>query len=198
MTMTLLMLTGYFSSLIAGILLGLLGGGGGLLTVPILILMFGLNPMAATASSFFIVGITSGLGVVVYHKRQKIDYRMGFIFTFFALVSGLIVRYWMHFELPETGLRISGVSLSRDEFVWTMNCALMLIAGIKMLIRNKEARKRYTDKSHILIPFAAILIGCISAVAGIGGGFLIVPVLLTFTHMTFRAAVGTSLLIISI
>jgi uncharacterized protein len=172
-------------ALLVGVSLGLLGGGGAILTVPILTAVAGVEPRAAIASSLLVVGATSAVGLLQHARAGRVRWRVGALFGTAGAV-GAVVGGLVGARLPTTLLML-GLA------------ATMVAAAIAMLRR----RDRSPDEAPAA-PRAALLllqglaVGALSGLVGAGGGFLIVPALVLLAGLPAAAAVATSLMIIAI
>jgi uncharacterized membrane protein YfcA len=187
---------GYISALLIGITLGIIGGGGSILTVPILVYLFHQKPEQATGYSLFIVGFTSSIGAIRHYILGNIKLQSALYFAIPSTLSLLLVR---KFILPLVPNQIGGiglVSINKDNLLLFVFALLMLAASVSMIRPSKNETNSLAVKPLQLSKIGA-LVGCISGFLGAGGGFLIIPSLLFFGKLTMKQAVGTSLLIIS-
>ncbi|MEO7449428.1 MAG: sulfite exporter TauE/SafE family protein [Chitinophagaceae bacterium] len=195
-------LAGYIIAVLIGVSLGLIGGGGSILTVPVLVYLMGVDPVLATTYSLFIVGTTSLVGGTKAYMNKLVDFRAVSLFGIPSILTVFIAR---HFILPfiPAQMVVAGHALKRGDFLMLLFALLMLIAAISM-IRNYEkediglpAENVSHDKIlSLLIP--GLLIGLVTGLLGAGGGFLIIPALVLFIKLPMKTAIGTSLLIIAI
>lgn len=172
-------------AVLVGISLGLLGGGGSILTVPILTYVLGMPPREAIAASLFIVGVTSVVGVFSHAKAHRVRWRIGLIFGGAGMVGA--------FAGGILGGYISGAILM-------LLFAVMMIATATAMIRGRRAAKTIDGEERKLllsrIIVDGLLVGLATGLVGAGGGFLIVPALSLLGGLPMAAAVGTSLLVI--
>jgi uncharacterized membrane protein YfcA len=193
-------LAGLAASLLIGLSLGLIGGGGSILTVPVLVYLFGVDPVMATAYSLFIVGLTSAVGVFPKYKEGLVDVRTGLIFGAPSIATVFLTRQWLVPNIPNTIWQI-------DDFVLTKSVMLMLIFAILMvaasvsMIRDPKTKTASTESqlsfNYPLIVLEGAIVGVLTGLVGAGGGFLIIPALVLLTKLPMKKAVGTSLLIIA-
>jgi uncharacterized membrane protein YfcA len=193
-------LAGLAASLLIGLSLGLIGGGGSILTVPVLVYLFGVDPVMATAYSLFIVGLTSAVGVFPKYKEGLVDVRTGLIFGAPSIATVFLTRQWLVPNIPNTIWQI-------DDFVLTKSVMLMLIFAILMvaasvsMIRDPKTKTASTESqlsfNYPLIVLEGAIVGALTGLVGAGGGFLIIPALVLLTKLPMKKAVGTSLLIIA-
>ncbi len=188
---------GYFISILIGIILGLIGAGGSILTLPMLVYIFHINPFEATSYSLFIVGITAFFGAFNYYKLGYLKIKSALIFALPSLLSLLFTRHYLLPKLPLTFFSIDGIEVSKDFFIMIVFAILMLMAAVSM-IRKSSTDATNTNVNYTKLGFLGFLIGFITGFLGAGGGFLIIPALLFFAKLTMKQAIGTSLFIICI
>ena len=179
---------GYFLGMLIGLSLGLLGGGGSILTVPILVYALEMDAKTSIALSLAIVGVTSLFGVFSHYKAGNVDLKIAGIFAPFAMVGTFL------------GAKLSQFMSGQVQLI--LFALIMLAASIFMLRGKKENSDQETQEQTALnIPVIAlegIVVGIVTGLVGVGGGFLIVPALVLLAKIPMKRAVGTSLLIISL
>ncbi|MBL7543164.1 MAG: sulfite exporter TauE/SafE family protein [Bdellovibrionaceae bacterium] len=190
---------GYTASLIMGITLGLVGGGGSILTVPIMVYLFHLSPTMATGHSLFIVGVTALTGSLMYIRKGHVDFNTGFLFAIPSVVGVNISRGLILPKIPETLIHIQGFILTKDILVMIAFATLMLVASYAMIKKRDEPKKNEIKPltRSLLLSSQGLIVGLIAGFVGAGGGFLIIPALVFFARLPMKVAVGTSLLIIA-
>lgn len=176
-------------AVLVGLSLGLLGGGGSILTVPILTYVLGMEPRAAIASSLFIVGVTSTVGLMTHARARRVRWKTGALFGIAGMVgafTGGFIGDW----IPGPVLMIL--------------FAVMMIATATAMIRRRtpSANEMQAQNDGAGLPLARILpvgflVGLATGLVGAGGGFLIVPALNLIGGLPMAAAVATSLLVIA-
>ncbi len=189
---------GFACAIVMGLILGLIGGGGSILTVPILVYLFGIAPTQASGQSLFVVGVTALFSAIAYFRRQQIDFKAALLFALPSLIGVSLARAWIIPALPETLLHINGWTLTKDLLIMVMFAALMLSASISMLKRSSSPTTHNKKQGPVKIALGALLIGLITGTVGAGGGFLIVPALIYLAGLDIKKAVGTSLTIMVI
>lgn len=199
--MEVLEIAGYGVSILIGVVLGLLGGGGSILTIPVLVYLFGVEPVLATGYSLFIVGTTSLVAAIPKYKQHLLNLKTGFLFGIPSIASMFITRKWIVPALPDPIFTVSGHALGKGTFILGLFAILMVLASYS-IIRGKSPdvahpRLVATIKWHWVM-LQGILIGFLTGLVGAGGGFLIIPALVLLTGLNIRIAVGTSLFIIAI
>ncbi len=201
-TMDIMLILGYAAALIIGLSLGLIGGGGSILTVPILVYLMGIEPVEATAYSLFIVGLTSLVSGSMYFRKGLVDLKTAIIFGIPAIVAVYATRRLLIPAIPEELFSIGELQVTRGILLMVLFAALMIFASISM-IRNKKPKpakltadgKRHFNYPAILAEGAVV--GMLTGLVGAGGGFLIIPALVLFSGLDMKMAVGTSLVIIA-
>ena len=111
-----------------GLILGLIGSGGSILSVPILVYLFGINPVTATAYSLFIVGTTSLIGSIKNLRDKLINYSSTFLFSFSAVITVYLTRKYVIHLIPETIINSGSLFLSKDQLIMLLFSLLMLVA----------------------------------------------------------------------
>lgn len=187
---------GYLASIIIGITLGLIGGGGSILTIPILVYLFQVSPKLATTYSLFIVGFTAAIGAVKHYRMGNIKLKSAMLFAFPSLITIIFVRKIILPLVPETIINFNGFVLTKDIFIMALFAVLMIAASYSMIKKSKETTITATE-SKLEVIIIGTLVGIVTGFLGAGGGFLIIPALLFFTGINMKQAVGTSLLIIA-
>jgi len=186
---------GLLLSLFIGVVLGLVGGGGSILTVPLVHYVFGESMLLATTYSLFIVAVSSGFGVLQRLKSDSIDFKNGLIFAIPSMLTAFSIRLWVMPQFPIT-FAIKDFEVSRDFVISILLVIVMFYTAIKTLAGGKKAVVTSSVSSITIILFG-VLTGLLSGFIGAGGGFIIVPILLRL-GLSMRRAVGTSMFIISI
>lgn len=186
----------YFLAAIMGFILGVLGGGGSILTVPILVYAAGVEPVKATGYSLFIVGITALTGVALNLRNSVVQYKQGLLFALPVFFVVYPVRSYILPLIPET-FSIGSIVLIKSTVIMLFFALVMFAAGVSMLLPN-NTKKTPEKKSSATILYSGLSVGMITSFVGAGGGFLIVPSLVLLLRLPMPAAVGTSLFIIAI
>ncbi|NBM17086.1 TSUP family transporter [Streptomyces sp. GC420] len=174
------------ASLLIGVSLGILGGGGSILTVPILVYLAGVETKQAIATSLFVVGVTSAAGVVSHARAGRVRWRTGLLFG----VAGMIGAYG--------GGRVA--EFIPGTVLLTAFGVMMLATAVAMIRGRKENPDKKVHQElpvlHVLVE--GIVVGLVTGLVGAGGGFLVVPALALLGGLPMSVAVGTSLLVISL
>jgi len=189
---------GYIASVCIGLVLGLMGGGGSILTIPILVYIFHIDIVVASAYSLFIVGITSFVGAILKYKQQRVNIKTGIYFAIPSIVSIFLTRKWLVPAIPEIVLQLDSFIVSKRLLLLGIFAILMVLASISMIKGRQEIENDDDRFRFWLVIVEGILIGALTGLVGAGGGFLIIPALVLLTGLNFKTAVGTSLFIIAI
>ncbi|MBL7829312.1 MAG: sulfite exporter TauE/SafE family protein [Saprospiraceae bacterium] len=192
---------GYFSSALIGVSLGLIGGGGSILTVPVLVYLFGVDPIVATAYSLFIVGSTSLVGALPKYKEGLVNLKTAVIFGIPSIAAVYATRAWLVPYIPDPVLTIGQFTLTKAMLLMGLFAVLMVFASFSM-IRGKKGAVSDTPTApqqfnYPMIMLEGTVVGVLTGLVGAGGGFLIIPALVLFSKLPMKQAVGTSLLIIA-
>jgi uncharacterized protein len=192
---------GYGLAILIGLLLSLLGGGGSIMTVPVLVYIFGFAPEVATAYSLLIVGSTSALASGHYLRLGLASVQTALFFSFPSFLMVFLTRKFLMPQLPAQIAQIGGFILTKNLLIMSTFAVLMLLSSRAMILPKKkietyqEATRRV---SYWLIFLEGLLVGLLTGFVGVGGGFLIIPVLTNFIKLPMKLAIGTSLTIIAI
>lgn len=190
---------GFTISVLMGISLGLLGGGGSIFTVPVLVYVFGINATLSSIYSNFTVGLIAGIGFYNYSLRKLIDFRCAFSFLLPALISIFYCKEYLVPALPDAFSFFDLIGISKSSLILLMTGILMLIAsGFMLKEKETQTTPSSTKNGSVLLSCSGLVIGGLTAFIGIGGGFLIVPALVVFGHLPMKKAIGTTLFIILI
>jgi uncharacterized membrane protein YfcA len=193
-------LLGYAASFVMGLGLGLMGGGGSILTVPIMVYLFGLTPTIATGYSLFVVGITAMMGSALYLRKGEVQLKLGLLFAVPSIVGVNISRGVIIPNIPDIILELNGFALTKEILIMATFAALMIVASYPM-IKGPETKKSSDVQSSsrvALVAFYGLIVGIIAGFVGAGGGFMIIPALVLLAGLKMRLAVGTSLMIIAL
>lgn len=188
--------TGYIASLFIGIALGMIGGGGSVLTIPILVYFFHIEPILATAYSLFIVGSTSTVGAFQKWLKREINFKVAIIFGLPSLITVYLIRKLVIPYIPEVIFLNNWITIQKGSLALVLFAILMISAAIGIL-KPQEIRRPVLPEVQGLV-LLGITVGIISGFLGAGGGFIIIPALIFYASLDIKTAVGTSLVIISL
>jgi len=185
---------GFLLSLLIGTILGMVGGGGSILTVPLVHYMFGESMLLATTYSLIVVSSASGVGVIQKMRKEEVDIKQGTIFLIPSMLTALAIRAWILPIIPST-FEVAGFSVSRDILIAVLLVLVMLYTGLRTLLSKGRIAKE--DTNPIIVVSFGVLTGVLSGFIGAGGGFIIVPILMRL-GLPIKKAIGTSMFIIAI
>jgi uncharacterized membrane protein YfcA len=177
-----------------GLALAILGGGGAILTVPILVFLFAVPATQATGYSLGIVGATGLVGAIQAQTQKSVRWPIVALYLPLSILSTLFVRSWVMPQLPKVLFEIGEHPVGRDSALMIVFACLLLMSARAMLKPKKVESAE--EPSLARIPFIGLGVGLISGLLGAGGGFLIVPALVLFASLEMPVAIGTSLTII--
>ncbi|MDB2550329.1 sulfite exporter TauE/SafE family protein [Rickettsiales bacterium] len=197
------MILGFISILLMGITLGLLGAGGSILTVPILVYLFKINPVLSTSYSLLLVGFTALIGAFLYFRKKQIDFSIAIKFAIPSIITVYLTRRFLLPAIPYE-FAIIGITIQKDLLILLLFALIMFLTSIFMIKNSSKAQGQDNKMillnphiKNILIIIESSLVGVITAIIGAGGGFLIVPALVLLNKANIKTAIGTSLLIIA-
>ena len=191
---------GYLASILIGIFLGLIGGGGSILTIPILVYLFHIEPVSAGAYSLFIVGATSLVGAWPKYQQGLVNIKTAIIFGIPSIVVIFIIRKFLLPAIPIQLGEFAGTPITKSFLMMLLFAALMITASLSMILSKSTTDSIPDSKQQFNYPMIlleGILVGLISGLLGAGGGFLIIPALVLLSKLSMKQAVGTSLIIIA-
>lgn len=197
--MDIIIIFGFLASLLIGMSLGLIGGGGSILTVPILVYLFGISPVVATAYSLFVVGGTSLVGSFSYMARGSISYKTALVFAIPSFTAVFLTRKFVVHQLPDVLFTFRDVVVPRDVAIMVFFALIMVSSAFSMIKNGKKLRPKRSGErfNYPMIAVQGLFEGTITGMVGAGGGFLIIPALVILAKLPMKKAVGTSLLIIA-
>lgn len=194
---------GYAAAVLMGGVLGLIGGGGSILTVPILVYLFKVPPVLATAYSLFIVGLTSIFGMASYIKARLVNFKVGIVFSIPAMIGVFSARKFIVPAIPAHLFDLGSMAISKDMAIMALFAIMMVMASISMIKPQKESKASSHGQiselqKALMVSLEGLVVGILTGLVGAGGGFLVIPVLVIFAGLDMKEAVATSLLVISI
>jgi uncharacterized membrane protein YfcA len=193
-------LLGYTSALVVGLLVGLAGGGGSILTVPIFVYVFGIPAVLATTYSLFVVGITSLVGSINHIWKKRVDLRVAMAFALPSFVTVFLSRRFLVPMIPDPIIQLGDFMLRKSDAILFFFAFVMLIAA-RAMIHNERPEAQSETNTHPRYGNLArdgMAVGLLTGTIGAGGGFLIVPMLVLLAGLPIRRAVATSVLIIAV
>ncbi|MET4105178.1 sulfite exporter TauE/SafE family protein [Hymenobacter sp. UYP22] len=194
--------TGYLAAVFIGLSLGIMGGGGSILTVPVLVYLMGVSPVLSTAYSLFVVGSTSVVGASGYFRKGLVSLKTALVFLGPSLAAVFAVRRLVMPAIPAELLTVGGLVVTKDLLVLVAFAGLMVGAAASM-IRSREpevplATGAQPPFNYPLVLGIGLVVGTLTGFVGAGGGFLIIPALVLGARLPMKLAVGTSLVIIAL
>ncbi|WP_250631006.1 sulfite exporter TauE/SafE family protein [Rhodoflexus caldus] len=192
---------GYLASILIGISLGLIGGGGSILTVPVLVYLFAVDAVTATAYSLFIVGLTSAVGSFDYFRKGLVNIRTAIVFGIPSIVAVFLTRAYIVPAIPKEIFSIGEFTVTKSLLLMVLFAVLMIAASYSMIKKDNKPAATETNGeqqfNYPLILIEGLVVGALTGLVGAGGGFLIIPALVVLSKLPMKEAVGTSLVIIA-
>jgi len=193
-------IAGYIASIFIGIALGLIGGGGSILTVPVLVYLFSVDAVLATAYSLFIVGATSVVGSFSYFKKGLVNIKTAILFGIPSIIAVFLTRAYIVPAIPNEILSVGDFVITKSIMLMLLFALLMIFASYSMIKKDKakkELEPQIQEFNYPLILLEGVVVGILTGLVGAGGGFLIIPALVILSKLPMKEAVGTSLVIIA-
>ena len=192
---------GYIGAILMGLSLGLIGGGGSILTVPILVYLFHVDAVIATAYSLFIVGLTSLVGSISHMKLGNIHWKTALVFGIPSIISVFLTRLYLVPAIPNPLFSVGTFTVAKPMALLVLFAVIMILAAYSMI---KPAKKSAETSANGVVEFnfplilaEGFIVGVVTGLVGAGGGFLIIPALVLLAKLPMKQAVGTSLMIIA-
>jgi uncharacterized membrane protein YfcA len=190
---------GYVAAVLVGVTLGLIGAGGSILTVPVLVYLFGVEPVIATAYSLFVVGLTALVGSVTYLRQKLVSYRTAVLFSIPSFIGVFLVRKFVLPAIPPEIVQVDGLVLTKNLAIMVLFAGLMVMASVSMIKPGESYVAGEVRRFNNVLIFAeGLVVGMLTGLVGAGGGFLIIPALVILARVPMKMAIGTSLLIIAV
>lgn len=198
--MDIVTIIGFAAAIIIGVSLGLIGGGGSILTVPVLVYILDVDPVLATAYSLFVVGSTSLVGAGTFMKKGLVNYKTAIVFAIPSFIAVFLTRKFLVPWLPDPLFTLGETVITKNVGIMVFFALIMLAASISMITGKKCKDCDENEELKFNYPVIALegsVVGVITGIVGAGGGFLIIPALVLLARLPMKMAVGTSLLIIA-
>ncbi|MDA3616051.1 sulfite exporter TauE/SafE family protein [Polluticaenibacter yanchengensis] len=189
---------GYIFAFCIGVVLSLTGGGGSILTVPVLVYIFKVDPVLASVYSLFIVGVNSFLATFPKYKSGYVHLATVWQFGLPSIAAVYVVRQFVVRNIPDSLFYINQTEITKSWVMMLFFSILMLFAGYAMSKQNKIDGKPLKKRNGWGVAIRGLGVGVVTGLVGVGGGFLIIPTLVLFLGFPMKDAVGTSLFIITI
>ena len=193
-------IVGYIASIFIGIALGLIGGGGSILTVPVLVYLFSIDVVLSTAYSLFIVGTTSFVGSFSYFKKGLVNIKTAVVFGIPSIIAVFLTRAYIVPAIPNQVFVIGHFIVTKSILLMVLFAVLMIFASYSMIKKDKVVSDEKPQKQKFNYPLIIVegaVVGLLTGLVGAGGGFLIIPALVILSKLPMKEAVGTSLVIIA-
>lgn len=188
---------GYLLAVLIGIFLGIFGGGGSLLAVPVFAYIFSLDEKVATAYSLFTVGISSIVGTI--KQLGNIEWKVTLIFGIPSIIAVWLTRFFIIPNLPEIIFDNETFIITRRMLIFGIFTFLLLISSFSMIFETSKNVKPINIKNfYVLIIIEGFIVGGLTGFVGAGGGFLIIPALVILIGLDIKKAIATSLIIIAL
>lgn len=188
---------GYIATLLMGLSLGLIGGGGSILTLPILVYFFKFDGVTAATTSLFIVGSTAAVGTILNTLKKNVEFKTGLIFAIPSFMGVYVTRKLILPIIPDILSLPLNIQLSKSTFTLLFFAVLMIFASLAMQKPKTEPTQVQIENKKISLIIKGFFVGCVTGLVGAGGGFLIIPALVLLLNLPMKKAVGTSLAIIT-
>lgn len=189
---------GLILTIFIGLLVGLFGGGGSILTVPVLVYLFAIPATLSTTYSLALVSITSLIAATPHVLQKKLSFKKILQFGIPSMLSLYTVRAYILPSIPAT-FTLLGFEIEKNLFMMLFFSVLMLTSGFFMIKQKKNNPDCFDcPYNHFVLMIAGLFEGIITGIVGAGGGFIIVPVLMIFGKLSLKQAVANSLFIIGV
>lgn len=194
-----MLVLGFSAAIVIGIVLGLIGGGGSILTVPVFVYALGIDPLTATAYSLFVVGVSAAVGAFRNAQVGLVDFKTGIIFSIPAFIAVYLTRKFLIPAIPEHLFTISDIEFTLDLAIMIFFGMIMVAASYSMIRGSQEGEEEngQITYNYPMILIEGAVVGVLTGIVGAGGGFLIIPALVLLAKLPMKKAVATSLLIIA-
>jgi hypothetical protein len=191
-------IAGYASAILIGVALGLIGGGGSILTVPVLVYLMDVDKVTSTAYSLFIVGVTSAVGAVLAWRKGMVDVKTGILFGIPSILTVYATRQWVVPAIPDKLFTVGSSEFTKELLILGLFAVLMIVASYTMIRGRKDnSETKPHGMNYPLVLAEGVVVGLLTGLVGAGGGFLIIPALVVIGGMPMKMAIGTSLLVIA-
>ncbi|MEK0423240.1 MAG: hypothetical protein RLZ95_1150 [Bacteroidota bacterium] len=190
---------GYLASILIGISLGLIGSGGSILTVPVLVYLFHIDPILATTYSLCIVGVSSIAGVISRLRQKLLDIKVILVFGAPSILGVFIARKFILNAIPAQFSILPNTLISKSSFIMLFFATLMLVSALSMILgKNSKEVAVHKPVYGLTLGMVGLIEGIVTGIVGAGGGFLIIPALVLLGKLSMKTAIASSLFIITI
>lgn len=192
-------LLGYAAAILIGISLGLIGSGGSILTVPVLVYLFHIDPLLATTYSLCIVGVSSIAGVISRLRQKLLDHRIILQFGAPSILGVFVARKFILHAIPNEFTLLNGMHIHKSGFIMVFFALLMLASALSMILgKNRIETEGQQPAYGWALIWVGLAEGLVTGIVGAGGGFLIIPALVILGKLPMKKAIASSLFIITI
>lgn len=192
---------GFAAAILIGVSLGLIGGGGSILTVPVLVYLSGVDAVTSTSYSLFVVGLAALVGSGNYFRKGLVSVKTAVIFGIPSLIAVYSTRKFVVPAIPDEVFTLGSFMVTKNILLMVIFALLMIAASYSMItnkrdeLQDAEGPQKF---NYPLIIVEGLAVGFLTGLVGAGGGFLIIPALVILSKLPMKMAVGTSLLIIAV
>lgn len=196
--MELSLIFGYTLAISVGLTMGIMGSGGSILTLPIFVYLFHIEPIHALDYSLFTISIISLIGSIGHVYKKEIDFKTTALFILPSLLAVYITKQYILPSIPDS-FSLHQNSISKDQIIMSFFSILILVSAFAMLKkRNNINRSRRVPNPIALLIIIGFITGLLTGLVGAGGGFIIVPALVLLMKINIKQATAASLFIITI
>lgn len=191
----------FIASLGIGLSLGFMGAGGSILTIPVFVYVLKKDPLTSGVYSMFVVGMSSMAGTIQSMFNKLVDFRVTITFGVPSIAGVLVARKLIVPLIPDELFSVGSFYFSKSMLFMLCLSGLMFLSALRMLkpqMSNNSPTINAEKPATILLLLRGLIVGAITGLLGIGGGFLIVPALYFLARLPVKKAIGTALLIITV
>lgn len=189
---------GYLASILIGVSLGFIGGGGSILTVPVLVYLFAVDTVLATTYSLFVVGTTSLVGSISFFRKGLVHLKIVCYFGIPSIAAVFLTRNFILPTIPEKIMGLGSFTFTKPTLLMVLFAILMIFASYSMIKNVVKDRSQNKQMPILAVTMQGLVTGLVTGMIGAGGGFLIIPALVNFLRLPIKMAIGTSLLIVAL
>lgn len=191
---------GYLTALLVGLILGLIGAGGSILTVPIFVYLFDIDAAdTAPAYSLFVVCFSSLIGTLIKAKQKEVNFKMALFFGIPTVIAIFFTRKYLVPAIPDYLFRVGNFEITKHFLIMSVYAVLMIVVALIMIIGSPIVNTIPLNKKNHIFNFTTGLgIGGLTGLVGAGGGFIIIPAIIKIGNLPMKVAIGTSLAIVTL
>lgn len=188
---------GYFGAFLTGLILGLLGGGGALVSIPVLVYLFHIEASVATGYSLFLIGVTASSGAVTNLRKKTVHLPTLLYYGIPSIISIYCTRRFVMPAIPDVVFQLGTYLVTKNNFILTLLSVVIFGVAFNMLRTNKSATENEPHIDYIKLTATAVFIGAFLGMVGAGGGFLMIPALIHYANLDMKKSIGTSLVLVA-